>query len=169
MADKDKAFKVVGLIASVLAGLGLMMGASMWLAKGMADLTVATQTNATKLEAMARDHIRMEAAIDLNSRVLSQHEKLLAILEQHGEELKVLHEFMLRGDRYTLEMGTKHEARTTAIEHWIKEAPPDWFEAQFLIVVNKIDKLADKVADNHEAIVLLKHEVKIHQKGEEPR
>jgi hypothetical protein len=90
--------KIIGLIGSVIATLALFVGAVMWISVSMAD-------NKIRIEGIEKDHVKYENLIRENRQLLNQHSKLLVILEQHGNRLELLTNFMTQGGRFTADEG----------------------------------------------------------------
>jgi len=87
-------FKVVGLIAAVVAILACFIGAVTWINTNMAN-------NAISIQSLQSGHARHEVLISKNSEVLNQHAQLLAIIREQGKAIDVLTDFMTQGGRFT--------------------------------------------------------------------
>lgn len=157
-------FKVVAMVVSLLVALSIILGGAMWLSNTQANFAVAIAKNTDAIANLQKTDETLHAKSVRQSMILRQHDQVLSVLNQHGAEIKALTDFMVKGDRYTLERGEAHEQRTSKIESWISEAPPDWFEANVRIVSEALNKVAAAVRENHEAIMLLQYEIK-HVKG----
>jgi hypothetical protein len=98
--QNDKPYKVVGLIASIMAILACVIGAVTWASINMAN-------NALAIKSLRQDHTRYEVLITKNAEVLAQHAELIGIITWQGDQLKVLNRFMTEGGRFTERDGAK--------------------------------------------------------------
>lgn len=123
--------KVVGLIASLVTILACFVAAVTWISINMANNTVSIET-------LKQAQLRHEILIGKNAEIIGQHAQLLAILDQHEDNLKILTEFMTLGGRFTEQDGKKlHEELETVKERlqhyevletelaWIKKSIQD--------------------------------------------
>lgn len=107
-------FKIVGLITSLVTISACFVGAVMWISVNMAD-------NKISIEVLESGYNKLEILVLKNRKILSQHEKLLIILDQHDSSLKILTNFMTQGGRFTESDGREMSSRLYNVEERIHQ------------------------------------------------
>ena len=102
-------FKIVGLITSLVTVLACFVGAVMWISVNMVD-------NRLSIEGLESNQRKLEKLVVNNHAIISQHEKLLVILEQHKSSLRILTNFMTKGGRFTEADGRDMNSRIFKVE-----------------------------------------------------
>ena len=102
-------FKIVGLITSLVTVLACFVGAVMWISVNMVD-------NRLSIEGLESNQRKLEKLVVNNHAIISQHEKLLVILEQHKSSLRILTNFMTKGGRFTEADGREMNSRIFKVE-----------------------------------------------------
>jgi hypothetical protein len=142
-------FKIVGLITSLVTISACFVGAVMWISVNMAD-------NQMSIEVLESSYNKLEALVIKNRKILSQHDRLLVIIDQHDSSLKILTNFMTQGGRFTESDGREMSGRLYAVEErihqydilktelkWIKKSIVD-IEKELKSGFEKLEKRAIK-------------------------
>jgi hypothetical protein len=150
-------FKIVGLIASVVATLACFVGAVTWISLNIAE-------NAVTIETIQKSLIRHESLITKNSEIINQHRQLLAIINEHGKAIDVLTGFMTQGGRFTEADGHKLYSEVQKVKDrlrhyevlevelgWIKKSITD-MEKGLNSNFNKLGASVDIIADKQNKV-----------------
>lgn len=131
---KDRAinigYKVVSLIAIVIAVAGSLVGGTIWVASVRGDLQVVKASMDGRMTGLEKQMVKILVMVEKDRDLLNQYGKVMIHLEQQGEAIRRLQEFASKGERFTPKDLLPVLHRVEALEDWTKEAPPDWFEEQ---------------------------------------
>lgn len=136
-------YKIVGLIASVVAILACFVGAVTWISLNMAE-------NAITIETIQKSIIRHESLITKNSEIINQHRQLLAIINEHGKAIDVLTGFMTQGGRFTEADGHKLYAEVQKVKDRLRHY--EVLEVELGWIKKSIGDLEKGITNNFEKL-----------------